>query len=41
MLLAGGDENHQKGLLTRPAGVLLMIPFKGLWLSIQKIVGNN
>ena len=32
---------NQKGLLTRPAGVLLVITFKGIWLSTQKIVGNK
>ena len=29
---------NQKGSLTRPAGVLLVIAFKGIWLSAQKIV---
>ena len=32
---------NQKGLHTRPAGVLLVITFKGILLSIQKIDGNN
>ena len=41
VLLAGGMTTNQKGLLTRPVGVMLVITFKGIWLSIQKIVGGN
>ena len=40
VLLAGGMTTNQRGLLTRPAGVLLVITYKGIWLSIQKKVGT-
>ena len=36
-----GMETNQKGLHTRPAGVLLVITFKGISLSIQKTVESN
>ena len=28
---------NQKGMLNRPAGVLLVVTFKGIWLNTQKI----
>ena len=41
VLSLGRMTTNQKGLLTRPAAMLLVITFKGIWLSIQKIVGNT
>ena len=41
VLLSLRDDNKSKGLLIRPAGVLLVITFKVIWLSTQKIVGYN
>ena len=43
VLLAGRDDsgNQSKGLLARPAGVSLVITFRGIWLSTQKTIRNN
>ena len=37
VFLADVDDNQSK----RPAGLLLVMTFRGIGLSIQKIVGNN
>ena len=41
VLLALRMTINQKGLLTRPAGLLLVITFKHIWMTTQKIAMNN
>ena len=41
VLLAGNDDNQSKKLVYQTSRVLLVITFKGVWLSTQKIAWNN
>ena len=41
VLLAAGDDNQSKRLAYQMIRGVVMITVKGIWLSIQKIVGNN